>query len=254
MTTTLLHGDCLELLRDVPPGSVDMVLADLPYGRTRNSWDNVIPLPPLWEQLKRVCKDNAAMLFFSQMPFAAELIMSNPKMFKYEWIWDKCNATGFLNCDFAPLKVHENILVFSRKAASFVKNKKNAMGYHPQFTSGKPYTVKQCRKSANYDCKWMKDVETKNIGRRYPTDIIKFPKSGKPLHPTQKPIALLEYLIKTYTNPGETVLDPTMGSGSTGVAAVNTGRNFVGMELDAGYFDIAQTRIEEARRNHYAET
>ena len=247
MEAMLHHGDCLEIMPRIPAGSVDCVIADLPFQTTRNAWDIAIPLSPLWERLLRVTKSGAAILFFSQTPFTAELIMSNKKMFKYEWIWDKCNGTGFLNCKFAPLKKHENILVFSQKAASYVKDEKNAMTYNPQFSDGKPYIAKQRGKSANYDPKWQTITETKSDGMRYPTDILKFPKDKEHFHPTQKPVKLLEYLIKTYSNPGETILDCCMGSGSAGVAAANTGRDFIGIELDAQYFEIAQERIRAAR-------
>lgn len=235
--TTLLQGDCLKLLRDIPDKSVDMVLCDPPFGTTCNRWDSVIPLPPLWENLERVCKENAAILLFSQMPFAAELVMSNKRMFRYEWIWQKTEGTGFLNAKKMPLKIHEQILVFYRSLPM----------YNPQMWQSHPYKrAKGGHRSTNYrqdlDIWSSESVD----GKRYPVDIIRFKKqTGK--HPTQKPVPLLEYLVKTYTNPGDVVLDPTMGSGSTGVACANTGRRFIGMELDAGYFAIAQQRIAEAQ-------
>lgn len=243
----LLQGDCLDLLPQIPVGSVDMVLCDPPFGITKNRWDNKIPLDRLWGGIKRVCKPNAAMLFFSQMPFAAELVMSNPEIFKYEWIWEKHMVTGRLNCNYAPLKAHENILVFSQKAACYVKDPSKAMPYNPQMGSGKPYKSVSGRASSNYDTRWNKKRKTVNNGERYPKDILKFKHDKDNFHPTQKPVPLLEYLIKTYTTPGETVLDPTMGSGSTGVAAINAGRGFVGIELDPGYFEIAQRRIQAAQ-------
>lgn len=228
------QGDCLELMKDIPDKSVDMVLCDLPYGTTRNKWDSVIPLNKLWEQYERIIKDNGAIVLFSQMPFSAELVHSNLKLFKYEWIWQKDNGTGFLNAKKMPLKIHENILVFYKKLPL----------YNPQMRIGfKPYKCKQGRHSTNYGAYEQGHI-TESNGERYPIDIIKFKKDAG-LHPTQKPVELLEYLIKTYTNENETVLDNCMGSGSTGVACVNTNRNFIGYELDEKYFEVAERRINE---------
>lgn len=232
------QGDCLELMKDIPDRSIDMVLCDLPYGTTRNKWDSVIPLNKLWEQYERIIKDNGAIVLFSQMPFSAELVHSNLKLFKYEWIWQKDNGTGFLNAKKMPLKIHENILVFYKKLPL----------YNPQMRTGfKPYKCKQGRHSTNYGAYEQGHI-TESNGERYPIDIIEFKKDSG-LHPTQKPVALLEYLIKTYTNEGETVLDNCMGSGSTGVACINTNRNFIGYELDEKYFEIAKKRINEAMCN-----
>ena len=229
------QGDCLELMKDIPDRSIDMVLCDLPYGTTRNKWDGVIPLDKLWKQYERIIKDNGAIVLFSQMPFSAELVHSNLKLFKYEWIWQKDNGTGFLNAKKMPLKRHENILVCDKKLPL----------YNPQMRTGfKPYKCKQGRHSTNYGAYEQGHI-TESNGERYPIDIIEFKKDSG-LHPTQKPVALLEYLIKTYTNEGETVLDNCMGSGSTGVACVNTNRNFIGYELDEKYFEIAEKRINEA--------
>ena len=232
------QGDCLELMREIPDKSTDMVLCDLPYGTTRNKWDSVIPLNKLWEQYERIIKDNGAIVLFSQMPFSAELVHSNLKLFKYEWIWEKDNGTGFLNAKKMPLKIHENILVFYKKLPL----------YNPQMRTGfKPYKCKQGRHSTNYGAYEQGHI-TESNGERYPIDIIKFKKDSG-LHPTQKPVELLEYLIKTYTNENETVLDNCMGSGSTGVACVNTNRNFIGYELNEKYFEIAGKRINEAMCN-----
>ena len=226
------QGDCLELMKGIPDKSVDMVLCDLPYGTTRNKWDSVIPLNKLWKQYERMIKDSGAIVLFSQMPFSAELVHSNLKLFKYEWIWQKDNGTGFLNAKKMPLKIHENILVFYKKLPL----------YNPQMRTGfKPYKCKQGRHSTNYGAYEQGHI-TESNGERYPIDIIKFKKDSG-LHPTQKPVELLEYLIKTYTNEGETVLDNCMGSGSTGVACINTNRNFIGYELDEKYFEIAEKRI-----------
>ena len=241
----LLHGDCLELMKDIPDKSVDLVLCDLPYGTTKNEWDNIIPFETLWGGYVRIIKDNGAIVLFSQQPFTSKLISSNPEMFKYEWIWEKAMPTGRLNVHFAPLKCHENICVFAKKAACYVNDVKNAMNYYPQMTEGKPYKSKSGGKSTNYDTKWQKETVTINNGTRYPRDVLKFNHDRTRLHPNQKPVALCEYLIKTYTNEGETVLDNCMGSGSTGVACINTNRDFIGIELDDNYFDLAKKRIEE---------
>ena len=229
------QGDCLELMKDIPDTSIDMILCDLPYGTTKNKWDSVIPLNKLWKQYERMIKDNGAIVLFSQMPFSAELVHSNLKLFKYEWIWQKDNGTGFLNAKKMPLKVHENILVFYKKLPL----------YNPQMRTGfKTYKCKQVRHSTNYGAYEQGHI-TESNGERYPIDIIKF-KKDRGLHPTQKPVELLEYLIKTYTNEGETVLDNCMGSGSTGVACINENRNFIGYELNEEYFSIAQNRLREA--------
>lgn len=232
------NGDCLELMKEIPDGSVDMILTDLPFGITDAPFDNRIPFEPMWEQFKRVTKHNAAIVLFSQMPFGAELIMSNRKMFRYEWCWLKTHYSGFLNASKMPLKGHENILVFYQQLPT----------YNPQFTKGEPYTRICDRKSANYsNGKRFKQPDVISREFRYPVDYQLF-RHEKKYHPTQKPTELLEYLIKTYTNEGETVLDATMGSGSTGVAAINTGRNFIGIEIEENFYDIAQKRILEATK------
>ena len=215
-------GDCLELMRDIPDGSVDLVLCDLPYGTTRNKWDSVIPLDRLWKEYKRVVKKNGAIVLFAQTPFDKILGASNLDMLKYEWIWEKPQGTGHLNAKKMPMKSHENILVFYRQLPT----------YNPQWEWGKPYNVTNI-----------------SDGRRYPKDVLRFgkAKTDKNLHPTQKPVALLEYLIKTYSDCGATVLDNSMGSGSCGVACVNANRRFIGIELDEGYFNIAKKRIKEAQ-------
>ena len=231
----LLHGDCLELMKDIPDGSVDMILCDLPYGTTHCKWDSVIPFELLWKQYNRIIKDNGAICLFSQMPFSAMLVSSNLQMYRYEWIWKKSNSTGFLNAKKMPLKAHESIEVFYKKPPT----------YNPQFTQGKPYKTTTGSLTSNYN-KFYK-ITTVSDGRRYPIDVLEF-KSEIGLHPTQKPVALLEYLIKTYTNEGEIVLDNCMGSGSTGVASVHTNRNFIGIELDKDYFDIAKKRIDAEQK------
>jgi len=238
MSVELWQGDCLELMRNIPDGSVDMVLCDLPYGVTRNKWDEAIPFDSLWKQYNRVCKPNAAICLFGQMPFTAALVMSNPKMFRYEWIWQKSMCAGFLNAHKMPLKVHEVISVFYKKLPT----------YNPQMRTGfKPYVKDgSSRCTSNYG-KYASNIKSVSNGERFPVDVIKFANGNHgSVHPTQKPVPLLEYLIKTYTDEGETVLDNTMGSGSTGVACVNTNRNFIGIELDETYFEIAEQRIKQA--------
>ena len=216
----LLQGDCLELMKDIPDGSIDMILCDLPYGTTaRNQWDCIIPFDLLWEQYNRIVKDNAAICLFAQLPFDKSLAMSNKQMLRYEWIWKKRQGTGHLNAKKMPMKAHENILVFYKKLPT----------YNPQMREGTPYRCQSGRGSTNYN--EQKSVLTENCGFRYPVDVLEF-SSDKGFHPTQKPVALLEYLVKTYTNSGEVVLDNCMGSGSTGVACVNTGRRFIGKVRD----------------------
>ena len=239
----LMQGDCLELMKDIPDGSVDMILADLPYGTTACKWDTIIPFEPLWEQYERIIKDNGAIVLTAAQPFTSALVMSNPKLFKYDWTWRKPRGTGHLNAKKQPLRDKEDILVFYKKQPT----------YNPQMSEGEPYTAmkggKNTRVSNKGDTtygKFMNGAEFRNdnSGFRYPKQVIEFGVVERgTLHPTQKPVALFEYLIKTYTNEGETVLDNCMGSGTTGVACKNLNRNFIGIELDEGYFKIAKERI-----------
>ena len=236
---SLLFGDCLERMKEIPDGSVDMVLVDLPFGTTQNSWDSVIDMKLMWEEVNRVSKNNSAKLFFAQTPFDKVLGCSNLKELKYEWIWEKTTATGHLNAKKMPMKAHENILVFYDKLPT----------YNPQKTTGhKPansYTKHQDDGSNYGETK----VGISGGGQtdRYPrsVQVFKTDKQKVSLHPTQKPVALLEYLIKTYSNEGDIVLDFTTGSGSTGVACLNTNRKFIGIEMDENYFDICVKRIGE---------
>jgi site-specific DNA-methyltransferase (adenine-specific) len=230
-------------MKEIADESIDMILCDLPYGTTKNKWDSPINLELLWKQYNRIIKNRGCIALFAQSPFDKVLGCSNLEMLKYEWIWEKPMATGRLNCNFAPMKAHENILIFSKSAACYVKNSNNAMIYIPQMTEGKPYKAISGKASTNYDTKWSKEQLTINEGTRYPRDIQRFAHDKDKYHPTQKPVALLEYLIKTYTHEGDIVLDNCMGSGSTGVAALNIGRSFIGMELDENYFNIAKERI-----------
>ena len=230
----LRQGDCLELMKDIPDKSIDMILCDLPYGTTACKWDTVIPFEPLWEQYKRIIKDNGAIVLFGSEPFSSYLRMSNIKQFKYDWIWDKKLAGNGILAKKQPLKIHEIISVFNSKT------------YYPQKTKGKFRKKMGLKESqitgGNSFCN-----ETEN-DEYYPKSIQEFGignlRTGR-LHPTQKPVALLEYLIKTYTLEWETVLDNCMGSGSTGVACKNLNRNFIGIELDPEYFKIAEKRINE---------
>lgn len=230
-------GDCLALMADLPDASIDAVIGDLPYGTTANKWDSIIPLDEMWAQFRRVCKPGAPIVLFSQQPFTTTLAASNIEQLKSEWIWRKPQGTGFLNAKRYPLKSHENILVFCDRLPP----------YNPQKSQGhKPYVVGKNKGSTNY-----RELDPERggtvcvDGSRYPTTVLEFgvTKSERGAHPTQKPVALLEYLIRTYSNEGDLVLDPTMGSGSTGVAALNAGRRFVGIERDAGYFAVAEERI-----------
>ena len=233
----LYNGDCLEVMdRLIEEGvRVDCILTDPPYGTTACKWDSIIPFDEMWERLNKLIKPNGAIILFAQSPFDKALGGSNLKMLKYEWIWKKTQSTGFLNAKKMPLKAHENILVFYKKLPT----------YNPQMRGGfKPYKSIQGRHSDNYG-NYKQGHITESNGDRYPIDILEFNKETG-FHPTQKPVSLLEYLIKTYTNENELVLDFTMGSGSTGVACMNTNRKFIGIELDNNYFNIAKQRIEEA--------
>ena len=234
----LLHGDCLELMKDIPDKSVDLILTDPPYGTTACKWDSVIPFEPMWEQLSRIIKPNGAICLFGSEPFSSALRMSNIKNFKYDWIWNKKLAGNGILAKKQPLKIHEIVSVF------------NSGIYIPQMTKGK-YRKKMTggiKESEITGGNAVVDEYSNDL--YYPKTILEYGignmRKGR-LHPTQKPIALLEYLIKTYTNEGEKVLDFTMGSGSTGVACLNTNRNFIGIELDDEYFEIAKQRISEAR-------
>lgn len=229
-----MHGDCLELMKTIPDGSVDLILTDPPYGTTACKWDSVIPFAPMWEELKRIIKPNGAIVLFGSEPFSSALRMSNIKQYKYDWVWDKKLPSGMQIAKYRPMQRHENIMIFSNGGTP---------NYYPIRTPQKQRTGKIYSKSESspiaYDDGKLKIYRDKN-----PQSIIEFYKrDGKALHPTQKPVTLLEYLIKTYTQEKETVLDFTMGSGSTGVACINTGRNFIGIEMDETYFNIARNRI-----------
>jgi len=249
-------GDCLELMKTIPDGSIDAIITDPPYGTTACKWDSVIPFDLMWEQLNRIIKPNGAIVLFGSQPFTSALIMSNPLVFKYELIWSKSNPTGMGQANKRPMKYHENILVFYKYQPT----------YNKQMIERKNRTIENRIKNngvfnvSNTNTGNQQSIPYKNIkASRYnpnvknPSSII-VSNSIRPIskesvkHPTQKPVLLMEYLIKTYTNENETVLDFTMGSGTTGVACVDTNRNFIGIEKDENYFNIASERVEEKRK------
>lgn len=239
----IYHEDCLEGMKRIPDGSIDMILCDLPYGTTQCKWDVVIPFEKIWAQYNRIAKENAAVVLFACEPFASLLRLSNIKNYKYDWVWDKVKGTGFLNAKKQPMRNHENLCVFYRKQCL----------YNPQKTAG--HVKKTSFRAAHLQTPvygTMKNDYTYSSTERYPRSIQIFSTDtqNSSLHPTQKPVALLEYMIRTYTNPGEAVLDNCMGSGSTGVAAIRTGRKFIGYETDENYFTIAQQRLEQEMNNY----
>lgn len=233
----LLNGDCLELMEAIPDDSIDMVLCDPPYGTTKCKWDTTLNLGKLWKHINRITKNNAAICLFSAQPFTSILINSNLKNYRTEWIWEKPAATGFLNAKIQPLRAHENIIVFYRKKPT----------YNPQMTHGHKRKTAS-RKNVNSEC-YGDAIKMQHYDStsRYPRDVIVFPSDKQlvSLHPTQKPVSLCEYFIKTYSNENDVILDPTMGSGTTGIACLNTNRKFIGIENDAKYFNLAQSRIEQ---------
>ena len=242
MNTQLLQGDCLELMKNIPDNSIDMILVDPPYGTTACKWDIIIPFDELWKQYNRVVKETGIVVLFSSGLFTIDLINSNRKDFKYKLIWKKNVPTGMSSAKYRPMKYYEEICVFYKKMGTYNPQMKERIG-----------VGKACY---NYDhyCGESNHVHYEKVKKRYdpnfvqPSDVLEFnvvPNRKGKVHPTQKPVALLEYLIETYTNEGETVLDNCMGSGSTGVACIHTNRNFIGMELDETYFNIAKNRIEE---------
>ena len=233
-------GDCLELMpKHVEDKSVDMIFCDLPYGTTQCKWDTIIPLDKLWEEYKRVIKDNGAIVLFASQPFTTTLISSNLKMFRYELIWDKIRSATGLNAKRMPMKTHENICVFYKKPPT----------YNPQMTEGKPFDKTKYNgqlELANVTGGGIKESK-KNNGTRYPISIHRYGQNWKrqdQIHPTQKPLSLIEYMIKTYTNEGDLILDNTCGSGTTGLGAKNLGRNFIMMEQDPKYYEIACKRVQ----------
>ena len=229
----LIHGDCLEKMADIADGSVDMILCDMPYGTTACKWDTIIPFELLWAQYRRIAKRSAAIVLTASQPFTTALIASNMREFRYTWVWEKEQGVNFMLAKKQPLKVHEDVCVFYRDLPA----------YSPQMTAGRPYVSGKGNSGEVTGCR--EKVQTINDGTRYPRSIQQFGRQTG-IHPTQKPVALMEYLIHTYTQEGETVLDNCMGSGTTGVACVNTGRSFIGIERDEKYFQIATDRIKGA--------
>lgn len=236
MKDTLIHGDCLAEMKSIPTGSIDMILCDLPYGVTKNAWDVVIPFDALWKEYNRIIKNNGAIVLFGSQPFTSLMITSNLAMFRYSLVWEKNKFSDFLNSKRKPMKTNEDIAVFYKKQPT----------YNPQYWYSTPYTRWNTQsavdKQTNYGSHKENRVESKD-GKRLPTTVLKFDRVERPQHPTQKPVELLEWLVKTYTNENEVVLDNCMGVGSTGVACKNTKRKFIGIELDKSYFDIAVGRI-----------
>ena len=242
----LRQGDCLEVMKTIETGSIDAIITDPPYGTTACKWDSVIPFEPMWEQLNRIIKPNGAIVLFGSEPFSSALRMSNIKNYKYDWVWEKSIGANPLLCKKRPMKYHENISLFYKKQCT----------YNPQMTKGKMRNKKPVMSGKKKDENWngsMRSIKgIDNINNLYyPRSYQYFNNANQKnkKHPTQKPVALMEYLIKTYTNEGETILDFTMGSGSTGVAAKNTNRKFIGIEQDTNYFNIAKERINEFRRD-----
>lgn len=244
----LMKGDCLERMKEIPDESVDMILCDLPYGTTACKWDLVIPFEPLWEQYKRVVKKNTAIVLTASQPFTSMMILSNIDWFKYQWVWEKDKGNNFMQAKNMPIKFHEDICVFSSGKTVHASQSKNRMTYNPQGLVkvdkkwARPKHYENGHNMSRASHKLERVIEYEN----YPKSVIKFSNSDnreRGLHPTQKPVALMEYLIKTYTNENDLVLDNCMGSGTTGVACINTNRKFIGIEMDDKYFEIAKERI-----------
>ena len=241
VNVNLMKGDCLELMKSIPDGSVDLILTDPPYQATACSWDSIIPFEPMWAELKRIIKPNGACVLFSSQPFTTNLIYSNMDCFKYSMIWKKSKCGSPLTAKYKPLTKHEDVNVFSLH--------KKTLKYYPQMTEGKPYKRKFTENKVNNMGFGIKGVETNNTGTRHPTTVLDYPQQWRrqdQVHPTQKPVELMEFLVKSFTQENETVLDFTFGSCSTGVAALNTNRRFIGVEMDEKYFDIGVNRMKDA--------
>lgn len=249
-STWLMFGDCLERMKEIPDGSVDMILCDLPYGTTACAWDSIIPFEPLWEQYRRIIQGAGAIVLTASQPFTSSLVMSNPEWFKYQWVWKKNRATGHVHAKNKPMKIHEDVCVFSSGVTLHQGQSENRMIYYPQGLIEIPEGTKRRKRNDAGDnsvmAKRKSHKETICSHTGYPVSVIEFPvdvNNGERVHPTQKPVALMEYLVRTYTNEGDTVLDNTMGSGTTGVACKNTNRKFIGIEMDPTYYGIACGRI-----------
>ena len=238
----LYQGDCIELMKSIPDNSIDMVLCDLPYKETGNKWDRGIDLKAVFDEYRRIIKEDGCIALSGTMKFGFQLYEVASDLYKYEWVWEKDNGTNAPNVNFQPFRIHEYVFIFGKGRVT--NGTRTPMNYYPQKTEGKPYTQMSGRMSENWKG-GLKNVVTDNpTGLRHPKTIQKFTRDKGGLHPTQKPVAMCEYFIKTYTSEGATVLDNCMGSGSTGVACVNSNRNFIGIELDERYFNIAKERIE----------
>ena len=254
----ILLGDCLELMKDIPNGSIDMILCDLPYGTTACKWDTIIPFDKLWEQYERIIKPNGAIVLTASQPFTSALVMSNPKMFKYQWVWVKTKKTGFTNGKNRPLTQHEDVLVFSK--ANVANGSKLMMKYNPQglLLLNKIRRGDKNKSDGDFNGqKYYRPSQSKDYIQEftnYPTTVLNIPSEGKILHPTQKPIELFEYLIKTYTNENDLVLDNTAGSGTTAIACLNTNRQFIVMEKEQEYYDIILKRVADFNKNFEPQT
>ena len=238
----LLHGDCLELMKDIPDASIDAIITDPPYGTTACKWDSVIPFEFMWEQLKRIIKDNGAIIFTASQPFTSNLVMSNTKMFKHEWIWEKNRGSNFATLKYAPMKEHESVLVFCKTSPKYFPIMQERKGAGLDRTKYKYNPTNTGKRDALGNLEMTHANHNGNNELRYPSSIQKF-NTEVGNHPTQKPVTLMEYLVRTYTQENDTVLDFTMGSGTTGIACKNLNRNFIGIELDSKYFAIAESRI-----------
>jgi len=238
----LIHGDCLEMMKTIPDASIDAIITDPPYGTTACKWDSVIPFEPMWKELNRIIKDNGAIIFTASQPFTSNLVMSNTKMFKHEWIWEKNRGSNFATLRYAPMKEHESVLVFCKTSPKYFPIMQQRKGAGLDRTKYKYNPTNTGKREALGNLEMTHANHNGNNELRYPSTIQKFnTEVGK--HPTQKPVTLMEYLVKTYTQENDTVLDFTMGSGTTGVACKNLNRNFIGIELDKDYFEIATARI-----------
>ena len=243
MINTVLHGDCLELMKDIQDKSIDMILCDLPYAETGNKWDFPINPEKLWNEYRRIIKDDGAIVLTGTFKFGTQLYLQAPDLYKYDWIWEKDNGTNIVAANHQPLRVHEQVFVFGKSAVTFTP-RENYMKYIPQKTEGKPYKQTSGKQSSNWKSGTVENFETNNeSGLRHPRTVQKFIRDKNKLHPTQKPVALFEYLIKTYTNEGDLVLDNCAGSGTTGVACKNTRRNYILMEKEQEYIEIINKRL-----------
>ena len=237
----LYHGDCLEIMKDIPDGSIDMILCDLPYGTTQNKWDTVIPFEPLWEQYERIIKDDGAIVLTASQPFTSALVMSNPRLFRYSWVWNKMKPGNIFLAKYQPMKIHEDILVFSKQTHKYYPQKipRQTIKKSKNYGTGEAFGGNGRREDKVYE-----------YTHKNPISIIEVSNANQlgKVHPTQKPVPLFEYLIRTYTNEGETVLDNCIGSGTTAIAAHRTKRNWIGIELDKEYYELAKKRIEVETR------